>query len=72
MRHFLLVGDTLDVLGVWQVEDERALSRLKLKLNLSFPGYRTVVGQARDFESFKAQFRDYDYTGVTPETFFAA
>ena len=71
MRHFLLVGDTLDVLGVWEAEDERALSRLKLKLNLSFPGCRTVVGQASDFESFKAQFRDYDYTGVTPEPFFA-
>ena len=72
MRHFLLVNDTLDVLGVWEVEDERALSRLKLKLNLSFPGCRTVVGKAHDFEAFKAQYRDYDYTGVTPEPFSAA
>lgn len=71
MRHFLLVDDTLTVLGVWEVEDERVVPRLKLKLNLSFPGCRTVVGKARDFESFKAQFGDYDYTGVTPEPFFA-
>ena len=72
MRHFLLVDDALDVLGVWEVEDERALSRLKLKLNLSYPGCRTVVGQAQDFEAFKAQHRDYDYTGVIPELFSAA
>lgn len=71
MRHFLLVDDALDLLGVWEVEDERALSRLRLKLNLSYPGCRTVVGKARDFEAFKAQFRDYDYTGVTPEPFSA-
>lgn len=72
MRHFLLVGDTLDVLGVWEAQDERALSRLKLKVSLSFPGCRTIVGTATDFEAFKAQFQDYDYTGVTPELFTAA
>jgi len=72
MRHFLLVDNTSDVLGVWELEDERAISRLKLKLSLSFPGCRTIVAKAQDFEAFKAKYRDYDYTGVTPELFSAA
>ncbi len=72
MRHYLLVDDTLDVLGVWEVQDERLVSRLRMQLNLAFPGCRTVVGRAHDFEAFKAQYRDYDYTGVTPELFSAA
>lgn len=67
MRHYLLVGDDREVLGVWEAEDEKHAARLRLELALSFPGCRTLMDIAQDFEAFKARVRDYDLDDVVPE-----
>lgn len=67
MRHYLLVGDDCEVLGVWEAEDEKQAARLRLELSLSFPGCLTHVDRASSFDAFKARVPDYDLEGVVPE-----
>jgi hypothetical protein len=67
MRHFLLVGDDRDVLGVWEAKDALHASRLLMELALSFPGCTTLMDRASDFEAFKRLFPDYDLEDVVPE-----
>lgn len=67
MRHFLLVGDEREVLGVWEVKDEVSAARLRLQLALSYPGCKTVIKKAKSFEEFKEDTGEYDLSGVVPE-----
>lgn len=67
MRHFLLVGDDREVLGVWEAKDATQAARLRLELSLSFPGCRTLMDIAHDFDAFKARITDYDLKDVVPE-----
>lgn len=67
MRHFLLVGDDREVLGVWEAKDEKEARRLRLELALSFPGCRTLMEIAKDFDAFKSTVGDYDLEHVVPE-----
>ena len=67
MRHFLLVGDDHDVLGVWEAANATDAARLRLKLALSFPGCQTLADAAADFEAFKRRVKDYDLDGIVPE-----
>lgn len=67
MRHFLLVGDDREVLGVWEAKDAKEAARLRLELALNFPGCRTLMDIAADFEAFKARVGDYDLEHVVPE-----
>jgi hypothetical protein len=67
MRHYLLLGDERQVLGVWEAADDVAAARFVLKLSLSYPDCTTVIERARDFESFKAVHGDLDFDGIEPE-----
>lgn len=67
MRHYLVVGDAREVLGVWEAADGRAAERLRLELSLSYPSCRTLVGAAADYETFKAGLGELDFDGVEPE-----
>lgn len=67
MRHYLFVGDAQDVLGVWEVEDELAATRLSLQLALMYPGCKMIADHATDFESFKRGYADYDFDGLEPD-----
>jgi hypothetical protein len=67
MRHFLLVGDEREVLGVWEAKDEKQAARMRLELTLSFPGCRMLTEIAHDFETFKARIKDYNLEDVVPE-----
>jgi len=71
MRHFLLVGDDRDVLGVWEAKDALHASRLLMELALSFPGCQTRMNLAQDFEAFKRLVSDYDLEDVVPEPAYA-
>jgi hypothetical protein len=63
----LFVGDARDVLGVWEVEDDLAATRLSLQLALMYPGCRTVADHASDFESFKKGYADYNFDELEPD-----
>jgi hypothetical protein len=67
MRHYLFVGDRREVLGVWEVEDELAATKLSLQLSLMYPGCRTIAEAAPDFESFKQGYAEYDFDGLEPD-----
>lgn len=76
MRHFLFVGEpggsstnhsTREVLGVWCVETESAAQKLMLKLSLMYPDCRTIFQRSDDFESLKAQHRDYEFGSLEPD-----
>jgi hypothetical protein len=67
MRHYLFVGESRDVLGVWEVEDELAATKLSLQLALMYPGCKTVSEPAADFESFKKGYAEYDFDGLEPD-----
>lgn len=67
MRHFLLVRDDRDILGVWEAKDALQASRLLMELALSFPGCRTMMDRAHDFEAFKRLVPDFDLEDVEPE-----
>jgi hypothetical protein len=67
MRHYLFVGDRREVLGVWEVDDEEAATRLSLQLSLMYPGCKTVTEAATDFETFKKGHADYDFDGLEPD-----
>ncbi|MBK6685792.1 MAG: hypothetical protein IPG45_15075 [Deltaproteobacteria bacterium] len=67
MRHYLLLGDERQVLGVWEAPDDVAAARFVLKLSLAYPECTTVVDRASDFESFKAGHGDFDFDGIEPE-----
>lgn len=67
MRHYLFVGDSRDVLGVWEVDDEVSATRLSLQLALMYPGCKTVADHAADFETFKQGYSDYDFDGLEPD-----
>ena len=66
MRHFLFVGDKREVLGVWVADDALAGRRLRLELELKYPDCETYVDEARDYESFKAGFADYEFGEIEP------
>jgi hypothetical protein len=67
MRHFVLVGDADEVLGVWEAQDEVSADRLRLRLSLTYPGCKTHVRQATDFESLKSMLKGVDLVGMEPE-----
>lgn len=67
MRHFVLVGDSEDVFGVWEAPDATAADRLRMKLKLKYPGCRTEVRQATDFETFKRDTGDIDVSELELE-----
>jgi hypothetical protein len=67
MRHYLFVGESRDVLGVWEVEDELAATRLSLQLALMYPGCKTFADYAPDFESFKQGYSDFNFDGLEPD-----
>ena len=67
MRHYLLVGDRKEVLGVWTAETEMSASRLKLELELKYPDCETLRQDANDFESFKSNVElSYDFDDIVP------
>ena len=67
MRHYLLVGDQKEVLGVWMADCEMSASRLKLELELKYPDCETLKHDAQDFESFKSDIeQSYDFEDIIP------
>lgn len=67
MRHYVLVGEERDVLGVWEASDEVAAARIRLQVSLSFPGCRTEAHEAENFEAVKGRSA-FDLEHVVPET----
>ena len=67
MAHYLFVGDSREVLGVWEVEDEVSATRLSLRLALMYPGCTTFSDTASDFESFKQTFARFNFDGLEPD-----
>jgi len=67
MRHYLLLGDQRQVLGVWETPDDVAAARFGLQLTLSYPDCTTVIERADDFETFKADHQDLNFEGIEPE-----
>lgn len=67
MRHYVIVEDAQEVLGVWEAPDRTTADRLRLTLSLTYPGCRTHVEQASDFEAFKDAVPNFDLTGLEPE-----
>lgn len=67
MRNFLFVGDKREVLGVWVTDDDVAARRLHLKLSLMYPNCKTVVDQSADFETLKADHRQFDFGNLEPD-----
>lgn len=67
MRHYLFVGESGDVLGVWEADDELEATKLSLQLALMYPGCKTVADHATDFESFKKGYADYNFDGLEPD-----
>ena len=68
MSHFLFVRDQEDVLGVWEASDEVAALKLRLSLELTYPGCRTHVMAAPTFQDVKASLPDCDFGGIEPQT----
>ena len=67
MKHYLLVGDQKEVLGVWMVDGEMSASRLKLELELKYPDCETLERDAQDYESFKSNIDEsYDLDDILP------
>lgn len=67
MRHYVLVGEERDVLGVWEAPDEVAAARIRLQVSLSFPGCRTEAHEADSFEAVK-NLSTFDLENVVVET----
>jgi hypothetical protein len=67
MRHYLFVGESREVLGVWEAEDEVSATRLSLQLSLMYPGCKTVEETAEDFETFKQEHAEYNFDGLEPD-----
>ena len=67
MRHYVLVGDERDVLGVWEAPDEVSAARIRLQVSLSFPGCRTEAHEAENFEAVK-DLSTFDLEHIVPET----
>ena len=67
MRHYLLVGDRKEVLGVWRVDSEMSASKLKLELELKYPDCETLKQDAQDYESFKSTVEEnYEFGDIIP------
>ena len=67
MAHFLFVRDEGEVLGVWEANDEVAALKMRLSLQLTYPGCTTHLLAAPNYRAFKAQHPDYDFGAIEPE-----
>lgn len=67
MSHFLFVRDEGEVLGVWEARDEVAALKMRLSLELTYPGCRTHVMAAPSFKAMKAQVPDCDFGEIEPD-----
>lgn len=67
MSHFLLVRDAEDVLGVWEASDEVAALKMRLSLQLTYPGCTTHTLAAPDFQTMKARIPNCDFSDIEPE-----
>ncbi len=61
MPFFIVLHDHDGLVGVWTTPDEVAATRWGLELSLTYPGCRTLVRRASDFETLKAQHRNLDF-----------
>lgn len=67
MTHFLFVRDEGDVLGVWEASDEVAALKMRLSLQLTYPGCTTHCLAAPSFQHMKASIPDCDFGAIEPE-----
>lgn len=67
MTHFLFVRDDGNVLGVWEASDEVAALKMRLSLQLTYPGCTTHWLAAPNFKEMKARIPDFDFGSIEPE-----
>lgn len=67
MSHFLFVRDAEDILGVWEAGDEVSALKMRLSLQLTYPGCTTHCLAAPSFQAMKERIPNLDFGAIEPE-----